>query len=74
MDISKSKISANILRRDDSHSGPVIIKTDLNSGGLPEKRLSSKMYLLRALSSKLSGAISSKPKTRVAGFLSLGGR
>jgi hypothetical protein len=40
----------------------VIIKTDLNSGGLPEKRLSSKMYLLRALSAKLRGAISSKQK------------
>jgi hypothetical protein len=62
VDISKSKISANILRRDDSHAGPVIIKTDFNSGGLPEKRLSSKMYLLRALSSKLSGPISSKLK------------
>jgi hypothetical protein len=62
VDISKSRISANILHRDDSHTGPVIIKTDFNSGGLPEQRLSSKMHLLRALSSKLSGAISTKPK------------
>jgi hypothetical protein len=62
VDISKSKISTNILRRDDSHTGPVIIKTDFNSGGLPEKRLSSNMYLLRAISSKLSGAISSRQR------------
>ena len=62
VDISKSKISANILRQDDSYTGPVIIKTDFNSGGLPEKRLSSKMYLLRAVSAKLSGAISSRQR------------
>jgi hypothetical protein len=48
----------------------VIIKTDFNSGGLPEKRLSSKLYLLQALSSKLGGAIS-KPAW-VPGFLRLG--
>jgi hypothetical protein len=68
VDISKSRISANILCRDDSHTGPVIIKTDFNSGGLPEKRLSSRMYLLRALCSKLSGAISSRPKPGLPDF------
>jgi hypothetical protein len=68
VDISKSRISANILRRDDSHIGPVIIKTNFNSGGLPEKRLSSRMYLLRAISSKLSNAISPKPKQVLSDF------
>jgi hypothetical protein len=68
VDVSKSKISANIVYADDSYNGPVIVKTDLNSGGLPEKRLSSNLYLLRALSSKLSGAISSKPKQGLSDF------
>jgi len=68
VDISKSRISANILHRDDSHTGPVIIKTDFNSGGLPEKRLASRMHLLQALSAKLSGAISSKPKPALPDF------
>jgi hypothetical protein len=56
------------VQRDDSYDGPVIVKTDFNSGGLPEKRLSSNLYLLRALSAKLSSAISSKPKPGLSNF------
>jgi hypothetical protein len=41
-DISKSKISSNIVKQNDPYIGPVIIKTDRNYGGLPEKRLLSK--------------------------------
>src|SRR4030042_3108700 len=40
-DISKSKISPNILREKDHYEGPVIVKTNRNSGGMPEKVLSS---------------------------------
>src|SRR4030095_6737007 len=57
VDVSKSKISANIVCRDDSYEGPVIVKTDFNSGGLPDKRLSSNLYLVRALSAKLKGRL-----------------
>lgn len=42
IDISKSRISSNIIGQNDSYSGPVIVKTNLNYGGLPEKRLLSK--------------------------------
>jgi hypothetical protein len=39
-DISKSRISVNLVGRNDTYAGPVIVKTDRNCGGLPE-RLSS---------------------------------
>lgn len=35
-DISKVMISSNILKQNDTYLGPVIIKTNANSGGLPE--------------------------------------
>lgn len=35
-DISKRKISENLVSSNDSWPGPVIVKTDLNYGGLPE--------------------------------------
>jgi hypothetical protein len=39
LDISKSRISANLVRRGDAYQGPVIVKTDRNFGGRPERRL-----------------------------------
>jgi hypothetical protein len=42
LDISKSRISANILNQNDSYPGPVIIKTNANCGGVPEMKL--KLY------------------------------
>ena len=39
VDISKSRISSNILGPDDSYDGPVIVKTDRNFGGVPEARV-----------------------------------
>lgn len=35
-DIRKRKVSRNLLSPDDAWTGPVIIKTDLNYGGIPE--------------------------------------
>jgi hypothetical protein len=35
-DIRKSRISANIVAADDGWRGPVIVKSDLNCGGMPE--------------------------------------
>lgn len=37
LDISKKSFSRHLLHRGDVYSGPVISKTDLNCGGLPEK-------------------------------------
>jgi hypothetical protein len=37
-DTRKRAFSRLILRRDDESDGPVIVKTDLNSGGMPEVR------------------------------------
>ena len=38
-DIRKSVISANLVARSDSWTGPVIVKSDLNFGGAPERAL-----------------------------------
>ncbi|MEW6416531.1 MAG: hypothetical protein AB1480_00200 [Nitrospirota bacterium] len=51
VNISKSKFSSSIIGPNDSYRGPVIIKTDRNYGGLPERRLLSKpknRYLMLA--------------------------
>lgn len=40
IDISKRRISANLLQEDEDYRGPVIVKTDNNCGGRPEYRLS----------------------------------
>ncbi|MDD2337665.1 MAG: hypothetical protein PHD01_13935 [Geobacteraceae bacterium] len=36
-DISKRRVSSNILGPKDPHAGPVIVKTNLNAGGTPER-------------------------------------
>lgn len=40
-DIRKSTLPGNILEYRDSYDGPVIVKSDLNNAGLPEKRLAN---------------------------------
>ncbi len=47
IDISKRRISTNLLGPGDDHNGPVIVKTDCNYGGLPEQRLTSESPLRR---------------------------
>lgn len=39
LDISKRRISANLVREDSDWDGPVIVKTDANAGGQPERAL-----------------------------------
>src|SRR3990172_4502554 len=39
VDISKSRISTQLVGPHDSYSAPVIVKTERNYGGLPEQRL-----------------------------------
>ncbi|PNS08373.1 hypothetical protein Lysil_0002 [Lysobacter silvestris] len=46
VDISKSKISTNLLSRDSPYCGPVIVKTDRNFGGMPELRLRSGQHAI----------------------------
>jgi hypothetical protein len=41
VDISKSRISANLVRPGDDWEGAVIVKTDRNFGGIPEARLAA---------------------------------
>jgi hypothetical protein len=41
LDIRKSKISRNLLEWDSKYEGRVIVKTDLNSAGKPERALST---------------------------------
>jgi len=61
-DVSKSGLSENLISRDSAHSGPVIVKTNRNYGGLPERRAgdaSGRRSLARRLLSRwkaLSGA------------------
>ena len=43
-DISKVIISNNILKKDENYSGPVIVKTNANFGGLPEATKISRLY------------------------------
>ncbi len=54
-DISKSRISSNLLKRDDLYSGPVIVKTERNYGGLPEEQLSGWWHQLSSLPGKVLG-------------------
>ena len=48
VDISKRRISAHLLRGDEDYRGPVIVKTDSNSGGRPEYRLFRRRHRLLA--------------------------
>jgi len=43
IDIRKRHVSRNLVRPNDGWLGPVVIKTDLNSGGTPEVRLTKMM-------------------------------
>lgn len=47
-DISKRSISANLVSPGDDYCGPVIVKTNRNYGGKPEKRKIEKKYRLIA--------------------------
>ena len=67
-DISKRKVSTHIVGPEDPHAGPVIVKTNLNAGGIPERLLERKRErynpwrrltgkILRKLPWALSGAL-----------------
>ena len=48
-DIRKSQVSTNLVRRSDSYSGQVIVKSDLNYGGSPEQILRRNLSRWRRL-------------------------
>lgn len=47
LNISKRRVSSNLLERDSRHTGPVIIKTDANYFGWPERSSTSSRTMLR---------------------------
>lgn len=52
VDISKSSYSLDLIKRSSGWEGPVIVKTDLNYGGLPERKLRYRQfggYLIKKL-------------------------
>lgn len=59
LDISKRRVSRNLLTRDSSYKGKVIIKTDENALGLPERR-SNRSFLRQQARSLLKRAFSWK--------------
>ena len=48
-DISKRSFSQQLLEKGDGYQGPVIVKTDNNAGGQPERRLALSRYPLLSL-------------------------
>ncbi len=66
VDISKSKISANLVTAGDSYSGPVIIKTDRNHGGLSERCLSGGLSQIHSKAWNFLGRITSKRRQKRA--------
>lgn len=57
-DIRKRRVSRNILERSDDWRGPVIVKTDLNAGGLPELRIHERALDERSLEGRLGADLS----------------
>ncbi len=55
-DISKRSISANLINRRDSYTGPVIVKTNRNYGGQPE-RLFLPPTIPRRIMNKMQGLL-----------------
>ncbi len=60
VDVSKSRISANLVGRGDPYDGPVIVKTDRNYGGLPEARLKRETRPAPSIPQKIIGKLASK--------------
>jgi hypothetical protein len=59
LDIAKRSIADGLVLPGDGYEGPVIVKTDLNHGGLPERRL--RRGLANWLGQRLPGRWSGRP-------------
>jgi hypothetical protein len=55
LDISKSRVSMNLVARGDPYRGPVIVKTERNYGGLPERWLAGSSWVARLRRAVLRG-------------------
>lgn len=53
VDISKSRVSTNLVGPGDAYSGPVIVKTDRNFGGRPEEALRRQGHWGKQLGSRV---------------------
>ena len=67
MDVSKSKISSNIVRKGDVYDGPVIVKTEWNYGGIPDVRLRMKARPAPSIPQRIIGKLASKLGLRRTG-------
>ncbi len=75
--LAKRVVSRNLLTRDDSYDGAVIVKTDANAGGLPERRLAlaeqgCARRVWQALRRRLPPALSGEPMARYRVYPRLG--
>jgi hypothetical protein len=52
-DISKRAFSSHLVTRNDGYQGPVMVKTDRNCGGLPERMAMNRGRLARSLDRRL---------------------
>jgi hypothetical protein len=81
VDISKSKLSPNIVERESDYAGPVIVKTDRNYGGIPERRFRQETYsghsisrrIIRKAASRLRGNTPSLVQWKDVDYLEPGG-
>jgi hypothetical protein len=65
-DISKRRISAHIVRRGDGYAGPVIVKTNRNSGGMREAKIADRgKSRLRRRARRALGRLSWRWRTQV---------
>ncbi|MEZ5833655.1 MAG: hypothetical protein R3D05_20990 [Dongiaceae bacterium] len=64
-DISKRAISSNLLRRQDRHDGPVIVKTDRNCSGDPEAFLARSGWKSRERGDIIRSAIDHFKEKRI---------
>lgn len=55
VDISKRVISGQLVRSEDGYEGPVIVKTDRNSGGSRERRLNGRLGRRGRLARRIEG-------------------
>ena len=69
VDIRKSAFSRNLVTEDDAYAGPVIVKTDSNFGGRPERQAVSRMALRRRIPLHFHGIARVLRKIAVSGSL-----
>ncbi len=67
-DLSKRVVSRALVTRDDDYAGPVMVKTDLNSAGRPERALEGRRGLGRRLRDSLARRLPQALTHRLRGY------